>query len=619
MSNPSTSRFRTFGLLAFGVGLGSAVALVSLIWVMPLKIFQGDPRIEWDATSLSKSSNLERDVFSQSNIFYELLLNSDQEVTLELLEQSKSIASEELRNVAQTSIVQRLTAIDPIAALAAIAELPGNRHDALAATIFGEWSLIDIDGAVAHAATLDGEQKLASLSGIFASREDLSKDERDEISGRIGLPTVPEVESDSLVSGFQSMQPELRWETLVGDDLPNASQTAVLIRIAHQWVDESGFDVVNRIGDTLTNPIVREAVVASVLHQATIDDPSLALQQSEKITGEIRQLALKTIAEAMVSIDPFKAIESLAIVESGSTRRHLLRHVVLTWARSDPDEFLNNLELIPSNMQSLGKQQATMVLARVDPQRIAPMLAEVSDEDFKLDLALEVATSWSEIDLELALEWANSDQIEDEGLRWWVLNTLLSKLALDDPNRALQIALNQPVGENSMGLEATVIAQVSTFNPDLAHEMLAQARDGWAKAAAYTSVGQALVRNNETDRMLELATHLPDEQLASYYFSVFNLWASTQPEGLFAKMENLPTTEAKYHAAMELVRYNVGKNVLSKDQMQIVKTFLPDDYNPETGRRGSERSGRVFRVLTGEEAEQARIEYRRVRSQTTWE
>lgn len=612
MSNSPAIRVRTIGLLALGVALGVAISLVVLTWFMPLKINQDSETVEWNDSNLSSAANFEQEVFSQPTVFYGLLLNADKDVALQMLERTHSIGSERLRNESQIAIIQRLTALDPIAALATIKELPRYRQNSLVSAVFGEWSLIDFDSAIEHAKTLTGAQKHASLRGILA-HEDMSIDERNRISRQIGIKEFGGLESEATSTIVGTQHPEVVWQSLLDDELPDVSQTAEFIRLARQWVGQAGIIAINRIGQSLKDPIVQEAVVRSVLHRVTLEDPQLVLQHIAELKGEIGQLATRSIAEALVSINPVTGIESLAMVDSGSTRRQLLEEIVVEWAISDPEGILNQLDVIPQNMRTLGKYQAFLQLARVEPSTVAPMLHEVADEDFKFELAMELATVWAEQDLEAALEWATSDEFDDTLLRGTVLHFLLGKLALENPTLALQMALDRPVRQNSVGLEATVIAHVATYDLESAFEMLSQTRDGWSKTVSYMGVGRALLSNDETDRMLELATQLPADQQEGYYSSVFNQWANTKPLELAATIESLPTTLAKYHAAMELVRYNVGKNVLSKDQLNLVRTYLPDDYNAETGRRNSGWRGPL--IIT-REMNEAMIEYRRIRSQT---
>ena len=74
----------------------------------------------------------------------------------------------------------------------------------------------------------------------------------------------------------------------------------------------------------------------------------------------------------------------------------MLEQLVLEWATSDPDALLNHLDVIPQNKPTLGQSQAAVELARIAPEKVASMVHEVLDEEFKLDLALELVSSWAE-------------------------------------------------------------------------------------------------------------------------------------------------------------------------------------------------------------------------------
>ncbi|MYI76664.1 MAG: hypothetical protein F4077_02715 [Gammaproteobacteria bacterium] len=163
-------------------------------------------------------------------------------------------------------------------------------------------------------------------------------------------------------------------------------------------------------------------------------------------------------------------------------------------------------------------------------------------------------------------------------------------------------------------MEATVIAEVARTDIERAMSMLAQVREGYTQIFSLVAVGKALVSNEETDRALALGEQLPEKNQDVYFNLVINEWAYTDPQSLATRMNELPSTEAKYRAAMDLIRFNVGRNVLTKEQVSHVKRFLPADYNSETGRRGSESSTSIARLnnlqnLSEEEREQVQKDF----------
>lgn len=398
---------------------------------------------------------------------------------------------------------------------------------------------------------------------------------------------------------------EDRWNELVADEHPNVAQLADLVRIAKEWMDEAGFDVVQRISLSLNNPIVQNAVIGSIVHHATQIDAESALHHALKLTGSERDLALEAVAAAWVSLNPIQAMNAMSAIEEGSVRRQMLEKLVRVWAEQDPKTVLEDIELVPENLRKLGERQALLALARTDPKGTVAFLEGISDTELKFTLTLELASSWSDLDVHAALEWALSD---DVFIKDQVLTLVLGKMAREDPSFALQTALGQPIDSALFGLERSVIDEVAAFDLELAIEMLSQAREGLTKFFSYSTIGKFLARDNDIDRIHSLALELPEDEREAYYNQVVHQWAASQPESLVEQLDNLPSTDNKYQAAMSLVRRNVGRNVLSKSQMEYVRSFLPEDYNSETGRRNREYSNPG---LTEEQAEQIQAHYRK--------
>lgn len=395
------------------------------------------------------------------------------------------------------------------------------------------------------------------------------------------------------------------WNELVADELPNVAQLADLVRIAKEWTDETGFEVIQRINDSLTDPIVQNAVIGTIVHHAAQSDAESAMQYALKLSGPVRDLALSAVAAAWVSLNPIQAMNSMSAIKSGSVRRQVLEKLVRAWAEHDPKTVLGDLGQVPESLRKLGEREALLALARTDPEGTVALLQDISDEGLKLSITRELASSWSEIDVHAALEWALSDDIyfKDQ-----VLALILEKMAREDPNFALQTALSQPIDNALLGLEVSVIGEVAESDLELAVEMLSQVRDGLTKFFSYSTIGKFLARGNDIDRLHSLALELPESEREAYYNQVVHQWAASQPESLVAQLATLPSTDNKYQAAMSLVRRNVGTNVLSNSQMAYVRGFLPEDYNSETGRRNREY---VNPGLTEEQVEQVREHFRK--------
>lgn len=371
------------------------------------------------------------------------------------------------------------------------------------------------------------------------------------------------------------------WNELIADEYPNVAQLGDLVRIAKDWMDEAGFGVIHRVNDSLTNPIVQNAVISAVLHHATQTDAESALQHALRLSGSRRDLALSAVVSAWVSFDPIQAMNTISAMRVGSLRRQLLEKLVRAWAEHDPLTVLKDIELVPENLRKLGEREALIALARTDPEGTTAFIGDISDTELKFTLTLELASNWFDQDPNAALDWALSG---NTFVRNQVLTMILGKLAREDPRLALQTALSQPVDKSQIGLEVTVIAEVAATNLELAFKMLSQVRKGLTQKFSYLEVGKALVRNNETKRALSLALELPEgeHERGAYYNHIVHQWARYQPKSLVEHMEFLPTIDAQTQAATSLVYGNVGRNTLSETEMDYVRNFVPEDYHSET-------------------------------------
>ena len=597
MNSPKMHRIRIAGLVGMGIVLGAAMTLALVVGLNGFEGHSTDEVAGQDLeSSRSASSGYGEDlgdleflvetpsVFSRTESLYSLLRSADKKVLSKLLEQSDHIQSEHLRHTTQVAIVQRLVTMDSRLAFSSIDELPNHRHNPLISAAFEEWSTNDLNTAIAYAKTLDEPRRLAALEGFLGSAANQSKDSRDGLVQQLGFD-VSALPRGSWTSQSQTTEDfAIEWQEMIADDLHNLAQTASLIRMAHDWVDQSGFDAIAQIAASLPESIVKKVVLGSVLHRAMLEDPHSTLQESLKLDEDLREMALATIARAWASIGPQTALQSISAIDSNRIRRQMFEHFVIAWASYDPKGMLADFDLVPANLRTLAEEHAIRALANNKPAEAALLLAKLSDPELRFDLTLDLAERWSDQDVYVALDWVLSETISDSFLEVQVFDTVLRKLAQENPDLALQTALDLP-DKHFLGFEATVIEEVARVNLGKAIAMLSQVREGVTRSSAYTAVGKALVRNNETDRAMEFAQQLPEEERDFYYGLVVNEWAYSNPESLVSAMDKLPSEEAKWIAAMDLTRRNVGTNLLSKDQMAYVREFLPEDYNSETGRR----------------------------------
>ena len=523
--------------------------------------------------SLSEVAQLSSE-FERSAALFNILLQADKRDLLTLVDQSKKVSPATVQRSMQQSIFQRLASIDSVEALKQAKTLPKHRQDPLVQAIFEEWSITDLDESVKVAKNLDGPQKIAALQGILRSRTDLSESLRKEIARDFGRERV----AVDMISQARMMElldnPEEAWFAMIGDQNQRSSQTGILIQIGNAWVRQQGLGVLGQIAESFTDWQTRSTVVRSIIAKATLANPQDALNQALRLrSNQVGEWAPMVVREWALS-EPRTAFDAATNVSPSGLRRSLQESVVIAWATNNPNMLLEELALLPENLQNLAREQAILAIARNEPLEAVDLMASVEDDSSRHMIAYSVASSWSDIDPVAAVNWILSNP-DLERMRNELLTIVFQKLALENPQLAMELALKQPI-EHGRGLEAIVIARLAQVDLQHALALLAQVREGQTQVAAFMSIGQQLVRNYDTDRALKLGEQLDGQSRSSYYQSVMSTWANMDPEGLVNSLDKLPSTETKSKAALSLARSNQYREVLTTDQLDYAKSFLSE-------------------------------------------
>ena len=534
--------------------------------------------------------------FDRTVALLNLLAGADQQQLVKLIQQSKEIEHYSQRRSIQNAIFQRFASLNPKGALTHIATMPRFERDALISTTFSEWALKDLDGAIAHATSLEGFKKHAALRAILQSRDDLSEDLRQEIARRVGNERLA-IELIAQSNLAQSMEsPEQAWNALVNDDIGNASQTGLLIQVAEAWFDKSGLSVLEEINRSLVDWQTRQSILTAIVNRIVQSDPHGAFDYVRGMDDDGNNLLL-VVARAWASLDPETALNAAQTIEAGLVRRNLEWSIVQVWASSDPHFILENLDRIPETSRAMAQSQAIMAIARTSPEQAAQLMAGMDDPTSRYSVAYTIVSNWVRTDVNAALDWVlNNGDLKE--LRGQLLPLVLGRLARDDPEFAMQVALNQPVGSNGSGLEYTVLSYIAGVDPQKALSMLPRVRDGQTSLWAHISVGGALVRAGQTDSALKLASNLQESDRERYFGNLVSTWASNDAQDLYDNIDQLPTAEVKSSAALTLITWNSWQKILSQDQIDRAKTFLTSE-DAETVDKGD--AGRTLGYRLGVE------------------
>ena len=543
----------------------------------------------------SKSANIRslndleqfKSPFKRSLELLSLLTGANERQVLKLLAESNEANPQKISQF-QKPILQRLTQLNPKKAYAQIELLAQNDTSHLIDWIFMEWSSFNLEEAVSFAESLGDEEKFAALRSVLAERSDLSEEERLRIARRLGN------EQHAINLNMQErlskpiVNPEETWNELVGGVQDNPGQFWMLATVARAWVEKNGLRVLDQISESMTNSQTRQNVLHSVLLNAAKDTPEIAFEYALKLDSNPGGFGFVSLVSAVtntwVKSDPQSALDAASGVEQLGLRRKLEESVVRAWANENPQDVVSVLDTLPEHVHNSATQTAISSWVNEDPHEAASFVASMEGGS-RATAASTLVNVWSrQPDYKDSIEWVLNDPgISD--LKGFLLPELLSHLAYVDPQFAMEKALEQPIADGGLGLEATVIFRLSLNDIDEAIRFLPQVRPGSTKTAAYEYVGKMYIQHGATEDALNLAQELPSSNRSEYFQALLTTWSRSDPESLLNSIDSLPTSEVKSKAARILTISNKRHKGLSENQVQSVEKYLSKEDAESMGSR----------------------------------
>ncbi len=569
-----TASFFLLGLLA-GVTVVGAISFVywNFIFAEP-KFATHTETIFPDDVETEESGIQERNPFQQSievtDIDFEELLSQSQfdrtkAVQRHLrsadihsidsfVEQSWSIVSPILQREVQEVAVRRLAQLDPIEALQKVSNLSKSVRDPLTTAVFDEWSGEDLEEALAHASSLDEEDKRSALKGILLSRFNLSDSQRLNLVRQLGHEQVL-VDSQALTMAGELVEnPASAWSEFLerhGGDVANLSdaQIVLLRHILNSWID---------LGVTTD--------VASAINSA--------LESSSNSS------AVQLLFETLARHDPAVAFSAAISIEGSEIRTQMQKHIVAEWIKTDPLAVLEGLELIPNDLQDWSKQEALVALSVTAPAEAAKRLGILSSDDAKSEVARTIASYWAELNPEAARDWVKSDP-EIQDLRWVLMYRIVWVVSQVDPDKAFKWALEEPVNEQQrgQGLEPAVVRSVALQgNFEAAISLAKKARDVENQQWSYVSIGSVLTDRGKSDDAWDILEDIPERFHSIYWTQAAFSWVGAEPDVAFESLESLPSQEIREHVASALFSHNQVTHMFSNEQIRSLKKYLPEMF-----------------------------------------
>lgn len=500
---------------------------------------------------------------------------------VELLEDSNQISSKYLRQLVQETLVQKLASVHPQQTIELIDQLTYTPKASLINWIFQEWSRQNFDEAVFATQALGESDKTTALTAILNSRQDLSDAIHLKAAKKFGYEHLAVDRILSLVQPANWTDPAEAWkqitQLLKESEVAELSeiQQEVIAELAVVWFEQQGEDVIKNISDQMEKyPNYTEAM-SRILAKIGRDNPGQALQFAADLNLHNRSL-LSTIMESASTADPVAALKAAFTVASHSIRDHLERVVISAWIELDAEAVLDNLLLLPETVRTWGQQEALVALISKSPEFVASYLSTVENDSVRTTVAPRLATAWTKVDPLAALDWAktNPKVYVNPVVAIDLPERVIRRIAADDFELAMQLALEHPLADGEVGLEAIVIGEMMSHNVEDAIAELNQTRNEATKMAALGEIGREMVTKGRSDDAIKLAKDISSDAQIQYFESLSNSWAYHEPTDAILKIDNLPDGTIRENLATHLASYKDMIHSYTPEQIEQLKKYV---------------------------------------------
>ena len=525
-----------------------------------------------DVKKISSFEQIESflDPFVRTVALFGMLSDANVTALEEFLEFSETFEDFDFRSEAQELIFRRWGQLDPVSGLKRTSSYPKTRNANLVAAVFREWSKLDLDAAVKHAADLELGAKTTALNVILETRSDLPETSRRDIAKVLGLERLANamlIESDVMQS---SKSPAETWERVVNDDVSDGLQRTLLYRSVLSGIEQEGLGFLINIHEDY-EAWVDMVLILRVLQDAVqvyaSGDPKSAYEEALKLPDRSSETACEAIVRLWAASDPIHALDSVSSLRSQPKRRRLQELILMEWAKTHPHDTLAKLRFVPAYLKPYARNQIIVELAIRDPTEAVHLLTDPSSRFTFESHGAAVLRYWMQNDLDAALAWLDEDATAIDW-RSQLLPNALANLSLVDPQRAFEIGLKY-------GFEVSAMYGIVEQDLQLAMD-LARKGNERNKAMLYAAIARKLVTQQKFRDALALSDSVPQEERQWYLSEVIKDWEAYYPRNLYESLDDIPQSLQSY-AAFKLLRHHT-EGVFTESESNLLQSLLNERH-----------------------------------------
>lgn len=522
--------------------------------------------------------------FEQFATLFKLLASADQQSVQNLLNNSKTVEYHSFLHDIQSLILQRLTIHDPLTALKEANKFSGTQRNKLIRSVFQEWSLVNFEEAVSVASTLDERGKTAAVEGIVGTRDDLSRETLLEVARELDSEDTA-IDLFVAASARQEItDPDTAWSSFLTeygnnfDDMSTA-QLQFFKSIAHSLLEQYGTDAIFKVSQMLEGDETATSILLDFLDLIALEDPELSFELAISLSHENDRYIGGVRVMGWTETDPLAALDALVALEDYPDTELLVMGFNLSVpAERYARQILDRIRTYSQKIDSELIGNAVYALTQSSPESAATHLDLIEDDVRRLELSANIARSWARRDIQGALDWVQRS-VESANHQRTLQEIVLVEFTYQDSSQALQTALDLPLNESGIGIEESVIETIAEFDLSTAVSMLPKSRNTETKTQVGILLGNALIKNGQPEAAFNLVNRLPEAAKAKFIESITRTWALVDPNGMYANLEQLPSTEYTAQAAGSLLlQGRWSNNVAFTQEEQIrLRSFMSDE------------------------------------------
>ena len=511
---------------------------------------------------------------------YQLVSNKNAEQITEFINQTFDIESIQSLYSVQRLLFSELARIAPTKSLELVWKTERIRWGPLLDVVAVQWSLFAPTDALRTFSTLDEPWKSRALTTVFQHQDSLDNAELKDLTQSLNI-------TDTFVKWTYEKQlaavidePRKAFSLAIEADTSNFHRRHMLKQITRRWVEREGTNDISAMFSLVYDLFADTRFLwSSVVGEIAKPNPELAWKQLSSMPLEIRKLFVDDVFDEWFERDPDAAIEAIRTQEYVDAMASELYSHLLTWVRAVSDRILEYIELVPEDYKLTAIKIAVEHLAENSPpNEIIDLLTQLRLRGFNTQEAtFSFVRVWSTKDPLAAVEWTSKNMDQGPGDGQWMLTTALEKLALSDPERAMEFALKQP--EESRLEDAVIIELMQQGEFDKALSFLPRIRETTGYPYIYEGVSYHLIVAGRIEEALTLADRLEETEKHLFYSKLVYPWLRFELDSLLEFLPKLPTEELRRTVAIAVLGEQERYPYLTANELEYVRSLLPDETN----------------------------------------